>query len=108
MVLSAHPLRVGESGRTVVGLHCPASLDIDCTGSLRLGMPRNDKKKESYPASHYSLMAGQGGSVPARLSRKDRATLKRRGHLTGEILSVEGGKFGKKTTLTSVRLSRLS
>jgi hypothetical protein len=104
VVLSGHPLGVGEGGRTVVRLHCPASLDIDCTGSLRLGIPRNDKQKESRPASHYSLMAGQTGSVPARLSRKDRATLKRRGHLTGEILSVEEGKFGKKTTLASVRL----
>jgi len=102
VVVSARPLRVGKSGRAVVRLHCPGSLDIDCKGSLRLGIPR--AQKERHAASHYTLAAGQSGSVTARLSRKDLARLRRLGHVTAEILSIEAGKFGDKTTLTSVRL----
>ena len=101
VVISSRSLRV-KNGRTAVRLHCPGSLDINCTGRLRLPLATKASFKRKHPATRYSIRRGRSRTVPVRLASRDERTLKNGAR--GVIESVEKGHFGHKTTTRTVGL----
>jgi hypothetical protein len=98
VIISRRSLRVGSDGRAKVSLTCPATLLAPCAGTLRIG---RSEKSEGAPKA-YSIDQGTKGKVSARLSRRDRRKLSRRGEITAHVTSVEQGEFGDKTTLQTL------
>ena len=84
-------LRVSSTGRVRVRLRCPRGVKgLGCKGSLRLLRSRKVR---------YRIRAGRSKSVTLRLTAKDRK--KRRGNL----VSVEKGRKGPKTTVRNAPLT---
>jgi hypothetical protein len=102
VVISGGSRRVANDGGTSVGLRCPRSLNILCKGSLTLGIL--SKTKRTQLVTRYSIRPGHSLSVPVRLNQHDRTALRRSGRVTGEVVSIEKGHFGNKTTAKAVTL----
>jgi hemolysin type calcium-binding protein len=107
--MSGRPLRLRRDGRVGIRLRCPRKLAIGCKGTLRLRLlpttrptPRGQASARS---SAYRLAAGRSKLVLLRLSRRERAAL-RRASRSARLRSVEAGEFGRKTTIRTVRLKR--
>jgi hypothetical protein len=100
VVISRHSVKVGTDGRAAVRLRCPASLTAPCAGTLRLGHSAKSQGKKA----HSSVDPGKMDDVSARLSRRDRRKLRRRGQLNARVVSIEQGQFGDKTTVKKLKL----
>ncbi len=102
VVISRRTPPIMDNGKVPVRLSCPDSLLVPCAGTLRLG--RSENSRGSPKA--YSVDPGTSAKVAARLSRRDRRKLARRGEITARSTSVELGEFGDKTTLQTLELRR--
>ena len=103
-VLMAKPLWP-RSGRQVgVRLRCPDEVDIGCNGALRLRLLRRTTSNAAA-SRRYRIAAGGSKLVVLRLSRRERAAL-RRSSRKARITSVETGELGDKTTIRTFRLKR--
>jgi hypothetical protein len=106
--MSGGRLRVRRSGRVAVRLRCPSEVAIGCSGRLALRLlpaGRSPKSETSARSGAYELAAGGSARVRLRLSRRERAALRRRSR-PARLTSVEAGEFGDKTTIRTVRLRR--
>jgi hypothetical protein len=104
VLMRGKPLWPRRDGRVGVRLRCPDSVEIGCKGALRLRLLR--RSRVSAAASRrYRLDAGDSRLVLLRLSRRERAAL-RRTPRPARITSVEKGELGDKTTIRTVRLKR--
>jgi hypothetical protein len=100
VVISRGTPKVKDNGKVEVRLSCPDSLTIPCAGNLTVGRSAN---QQGAPKA-YSIDPGASEKVIARLSRRDRRKLSRRGELTVGTISVELGEFGDKTTVQTLEL----
>lgn len=107
--MSSRPLRVRRDGRVGIRLRCPRNLAIGCKGRLTLRLlPRFRvvvRGEASARSGAYRLAAGRSKLVLVRLSRRERAALRRVGR-SARLRSVEAGELGLKTTIRTVRLRR--
>ena len=101
VVISRRTPKVKDNGEVAVRLSCPDTLTAPCAGELTVGRSAN---KQGAPKA-YSIDPGAAEKVTARLSRRDRRKLSRRGELTAGTISVELGEFGDKTTLQTLELN---
>jgi hypothetical protein len=93
-----------RNGRQVgVRLRCPDEVEIGCNGALRLRLLR--RTASAAASRRYRVAAGRSKLVVLRLSRRERAALRRKTR-TARITSVEKGELGDKTTIRTVRLKR--
>lgn len=93
--------KIKDNGKVPVRLACPAELTAPCAGTLTLGRSLNNP---GAPKA-YSIDPGAKDKVSARLSRRDRRKLSRRGKITARSTSVELGEFGDKTTVQTLELT---
>jgi hypothetical protein len=110
-VLMGKPLWPRRDNRVGIRLRCPESVDIGCNGRVRLRLLRRPRAKgrdataAPAAASRYRLRAGGSKLVLLRLSRSERAAL-RRSRRPARLTSVEKGELGDKTTIRTVQLKR--
>jgi hypothetical protein len=100
VLISRHTPKIKDNGNVAVRLNCPDTLTVPCVGELTVGRSPN---KQGAPKA-YSIDPGVSEEVTARLSRRDRRKLSRRGELTAGAISVELGEFGDKTTAQTLEL----
>lgn len=109
VLMPGKPLWPRSGKRVGVRLRCPDELQIGCNGTLRLRLLRraraNERTAQTAASRRYRLAAGRSKLVRLRLSRRERAAL-RRASRTARITSVEKGELGDKTTIRTVRLKR--
>ena len=102
-------LRADRDGSVAVRLRCPRSVVIGCVGRLVLriqsGRGSSPRSQAAARSRRYRIRRGRSKAVSLRLSRRERATL-RRGVRLARLTSIEAGKLGRKTTIRTVRLRR--
>jgi hypothetical protein len=93
-------------GRVGIRLRCPVKVKIGCNGKITLKLlAATDGARAAGSSGAYRIKAGDSKLVLVRLSRGERASL-RRGARLARITSVEKGRFGPKTTVATVLLKR--
>jgi hypothetical protein len=93
-------------GRVGIRLRCPVKVKIGCNGKITLKvLPAPSDARAAGSSGGYRIKAGQSKLVLVRLSRGERASL-RRGARLARITSVEKGRFGPKTTVATLQLKR--
>jgi hypothetical protein len=109
VLMPGKPLWPRNGRRVGVRLRCPDEVEIGCNGALRLRLLRrtraNQRTVQAAASRRYKLAAGRSKLVSLRLSRRERAAL-RRSSRSARITSVEKGELGDKTTIRTVRLKR--
>lgn len=100
VAISDRTRRVEDGRRVKVRLRCPAALADPCAGKLTIGRTASSQG----PAKRYGIDPGDSEKVPAKLSRRDRRKLHRRGRISVRAISVEAGEFGDKTTVQKLTL----
>ena len=107
--MASRPLKVRRDGRVGIRLRCPRSVAIGCRGRLKLRvLPKTRagaRAEASGRSGVYRLAARRSKVVLIRLSRRERAAL-RRASRSARVTSVETGKLGLKTTIRTVGVKR--
>ena len=112
VLMPGRPLGPRRDGRVGVRLRCPDTVAIGCNGTVRLRLLRSARSKRrgaplaAAASSSYRVPAGESKLLLLRLSRRERAAL-RRAKRSARLTSVEKGELGDKTTIRTVRLRRL-
>jgi hypothetical protein len=95
-----------RDGRVGLRLRCPRKVARGCKGKLELKLlPKTASARAAGSSGAYRIAAGRTKLVLVRLSRRERAALRRRAR-AARLKSVEKGEFGAKTTVRTVRLKR--
>jgi hypothetical protein len=105
--LPARALRVSAFGRVRVRLRCPRGVGgLGCKGRLQLRVGSAGPARASRSRRvRYSIRAGRSKTVTLRLTGADVRSIRRRGRRArGVLTSVERGRIGPKTTISTLRL----
>jgi len=104
-------LRADGDGRVAVRLACPRRVAIGCVGRLVLrlqqGRGSGPRSQATARSRRYRIRRGRSKAVSLRLSRRERAALRRAARFA-RLTSIEAGQLGRKTTIRTVRLRRTS
>lgn len=105
VLMPGRPLRPRRDGRVGIRMRCPDEVEIGCNGTARLRLLRRSASASAAASRRYRVAAGRSKLVLLRLSRRERAALRRTSRFA-RLTSVEKGELGAKTTIRTVRLKR--